>query len=43
MSTTQTGIPIIECDTCGTEHPATRTHCPTCGKAHLFPCKEEKP
>lgn len=42
MSTTQTGIPIVECTTCGRAHPATRTHCSTCGRAHLFTCKEEK-
>ncbi len=36
MSTTQTGIPIIDCETCGYRHPITRQHCPTCGKASLF-------
>ncbi len=35
-STTQTGIPIIDCETCGYRHPVTRQHCPTCGKASLF-------
>lgn len=33
---TQTGIPIIDCGTCGTRHPETRTHCETCGKPSLF-------
>lgn len=42
MSTTQTGIPIIDCTTCGHPHPATRAHCSTCGRAHLFTCKEKK-
>ena len=36
MSTTQTGIPIIDCEECGYRHPVTRKHCPTCGKATLF-------
>ena len=36
MSTTQTGIPIIDCEECGYRHPITRQHCPTCGKASLF-------
>lgn len=34
--TTQTGIPIIDCDECGKRHPATRKHCETCGLATLF-------
>lgn len=40
MKTTQTGIPIIDCQTCGTEHPATRAHCEYCDRAHLFECKK---
>ena len=35
-STTQTGIPIIDCEECGYRHPITRQHCPTCGLATLF-------
>lgn len=37
MTTTPTGIPIQNCDTCGHRHPITRKHCPECGLAHLFP------
>ena len=36
MRTTQTGIPFVLCVACGVEHPATRTHCTTCGRASLF-------
>ena len=36
-STTQTGIPIIECGKCGMVHPETRKHCPVCGKPTLYP------
>ena len=36
MSTTQTGIPIIECSVCGWTHPETREHCTYCGLATLF-------
>lgn len=35
-ATTPTGIPIIDCDTCGHRHPVTRVHCPVCGLATLF-------
>lgn len=35
MNTTQTGIPIIDCD-CGRTHPITRRHCALCGRASLF-------
>ena len=35
-TTTPTGIPIIDCDTCGYRHPATRSHCPYCTGPHLF-------
>ena len=34
--TTPTGIPIVDCTTCGHRHPVTRRHCPTCGRATLF-------
>lgn len=37
MSTTQNGVPIIACGTCGLEHPAHRWHCPKCGRPTLFP------
>ena len=37
MTTTQTGIPIIDCTACGRHHPATRAHCTTCGSPSLFP------
>lgn len=33
---TPTGIPIIDCATCGRRHPETRRHCPICGIASLF-------
>jgi len=38
MSTTPTGIPVTVCGLCGHRHPVTRTHCGTCGLAHVFPC-----
>ena len=43
MTTTPTGIPIIDCSTCGYRHPESRRHCRKCGKATLF-ChpKEER-
>ncbi len=34
--TTQTGIPIIDCDKCGNRHPQNRAHCILCGTASLF-------
>lgn len=34
--TTQTGIPIIDCEKCSTRHPVTREHCITCGKPSRF-------
>lgn len=40
MSTTPTGIPIRDCDTCGYRHPITRKHCTICGRATLF-CHQE--
>ena len=39
MSTTPTGVPIIDCGTCGRRHPISRSHCPKCGMAHLFECR----
>jgi len=42
-ATTPTGIPIIDCDTCGRRHPITRTHCTICGFAHLFPTPTHAP
>lgn len=36
MSTTPTGIPIIECSECGWSHPSNRVHCGRCGKASAF-------
>lgn len=33
---TPTGIPIIDCATCGRRHPETRRHCEICGAASLF-------
>ena len=44
MNATQNGVPIIECEQCGREHPETRKHCPKCGMPTLFPnthCKED--
>lgn len=35
LVTTQTGVPIIDCDECGYRHPITRKHCPVCGLATL--------
>lgn len=35
MKATQTGAPIIPCD-CGAEHPSTRVHCTSCGRASVF-------
>ena len=43
ISTTPTGIPIIDCDTCGHRHPVSRDHCPKCGMAHLFDCQPSTP
>ena len=34
--TTQTGIPIRDCEICGRRHPITRTHCTICGRASLY-------
>lgn len=34
--TTQTGIPIRHCETCGYRHPITRKRCTICGKSALF-------
>jgi len=34
--TTPTGIRIVDCAECGRRHPATRSHCPVCGKASLY-------
>lgn len=36
MNSTQTGIPIAECPTCGRDHPVNRDHCETCGRASAF-------
>ncbi|CAH1193826.1 Hypothetical protein ROUS_50 [Brevibacterium phage Rousseau] len=36
MSTTPTGIRIIDCGECGYRHPETRQHCQGCGLATLF-------
>ena len=38
MTTTPTGVPIIDCPTCGHRHPIIREHCSGCGLATLFPC-----
>lgn len=35
-STTQTGMPIRECDVCGRVHPVGRAHCVSCGRASAF-------
>lgn len=40
QTTTPTGIPIVDCLTCGRRHPVTRRHCPVCGLASLFGHKE---
>lgn len=37
MKTTQTGIVISPCRTCGIPHPVTRKHCDICGSPSLFP------
>lgn len=34
--TVASGIPIRPCDTCGRDHPVTRTHCDVCGIPSLF-------
>jgi len=34
--TTQTGIPIIDCEICGYRHPSHTQHCITCGKPSRF-------
>ena len=36
QETTQTGIPVVDCDQCGMRHPATRQHCARCGEGHIF-------
>lgn len=36
MTTTQTGIPVADCATCGHRHPVTRSHCRWCGLATLY-------
>lgn len=36
MTTTPTGIPVIDCGKCGYRHPEGRAHCVHCGKATLF-------
>lgn len=36
MSTTQTGVPIIDCKVCGRKHPENRTHCTECNRPSLF-------
>lgn len=33
---TQTGMPIIDCGTCGKRHPEGREHCILCGAPSLF-------
>lgn len=38
--TTQTGVPVADCDECGKRHPVSRAHCPVCGMATLFGHKE---
>lgn len=40
--TTQTGIPVIDCNECGRRHPETRKHCATCGLATLFGHEEHR-
>ncbi|MBT2587924.1 hypothetical protein [Arthrobacter sp. ISL-95] len=34
--TTPTGVPFIDCNTCGKNHPATRRHCKSCGIPSVF-------
>lgn len=36
MSTTQTGVPIINCKLCGREHPVHTQHCTDCGRPTRF-------
>lgn len=36
MSTTPTGIPIIDCEVCDKTHPETREHCGNCGNPSAF-------
>lgn len=36
MSSTPTGVPVIDCDECHRTHPATRKHCLTCGVPSAF-------
>lgn len=35
--TTPTGVPYIDCKTCGRFHPETRRHCEVCGSPSIFP------
>lgn len=34
--TTSTGIPYIDCASCGIKHPMTRKHCAKCNSPTLF-------
>lgn len=34
--TTPTGLPIVDCDTCGKRHPERRKHCQECGAPSRF-------
>ncbi|ACV09935.1 hypothetical protein [Jonesia denitrificans] len=36
MTSTPTGVPIIQCGTCNRTHPQGRAHCTQCGQASLF-------
>lgn len=36
MTTTPTGVAIIDCAACGKRHPETRSHCAVCGMATLY-------
>ena len=36
MTTTPTGIPVIDCPECGCRHSANRKHCTVCGRAAVF-------
>ncbi|QXB43549.1 hypothetical protein [Jonesia denitrificans] len=36
MTSTPTGVPIIQCGTCNRTHPQGRAHCTQCGRASLF-------
>lgn len=38
MTTTPTGVPIVDCPSCGRRHPITREHCDQCGMPTTFPC-----